>query len=102
MPSKDSDPTQGANAAQRPVSIDVRALRQRLGMTQGEFADAIGCHWKAVQRWEAGERTPQGLYRRALMELADRAERQERRRAKQQSAEGGADSGGAERGDHDL
>jgi DNA-binding transcriptional regulator YiaG len=92
MPNQDSDPTQGVNAPQRVVSIDVRALRQRLGMTQPELAEAIGCHWKTVQNWELGRKTPHGLYRRALERLAEQAERQERRRAKQTGTEGGAPS----------
>ena len=40
---------------------DIRALRDALGMTQGEFADIMGINGPAyVSAWEAGTRTPSG------------------------------------------
>lgn len=49
----------------------VRSVRTALGATQGEVADALGVHWRTVQKWELGEVTPgarkAALYWRALL-----------------------------------
>jgi DNA-binding transcriptional regulator YiaG len=47
----------------------IKATRQRLGLTQSQFADRIGCSALAVSFWERGTRTPTGLYARAVREL---------------------------------
>ena len=39
-------------------AVDVRALRQRLGLTQEQFALRYNLGVDNVQRWEQGERTP--------------------------------------------
>ncbi|MGE3284137.1 MAG: helix-turn-helix domain-containing protein [Alphaproteobacteria bacterium] len=46
-----------------PKSIDVRALRERLGMTQEEFAVQFGFSLGAVRHWEQGCRYPVGSAR---------------------------------------
>lgn len=38
----------------------VQALRERLGLSQVEFARLIGATERSVRGWEAGERAPQG------------------------------------------
>lgn len=40
------------------AGIDVRALRDRLGMTQEQFAIRYGLEIEAVRNWETGRRTP--------------------------------------------
>ena len=44
----------------RPRSIDVRALRIRLGMTQEQFAARFGFSAPILRHWERGDRTPRG------------------------------------------
>lgn len=39
---------------------DVTALRRFVGMTQGEFARAVGISIDTLQNWEQGRRRPQG------------------------------------------
>ena len=48
----------------------VRDLRRRLGVTQQQMADRLGCHLRAIGQWEQGTRTPTGLYAAALDRLA--------------------------------
>lgn len=38
----------------------VKPLRQRLGLTQAEFARAVGADVRSVARWEAGKSQPSG------------------------------------------
>jgi len=49
----------------------IRAIRQRLNMSQAVFADALNVSRGAVRAWEQGQRSPDGAARR-LLELADR------------------------------
>ena len=51
---------------------NVRALRQRLGMSQEKFAAAIGVSFSTVSRWENAHRKPSPLSWRAVWELARR------------------------------
>jgi putative transcriptional regulator len=44
----------------RPEPVDVAALRQRLSMTQEEFAARFGVHVSTLRHWERGDRTPRG------------------------------------------
>jgi putative transcriptional regulator len=41
-----------------PPELDVREIRQRLGMTRSEFAGRFGLDGRAVQDWEQGRRRP--------------------------------------------
>ena len=36
----------------------LRDLRERLGFSQRELAEAVGVHESALSRWESGERVP--------------------------------------------
>ncbi|MCP4713058.1 MAG: type II toxin-antitoxin system MqsA family antitoxin [Planctomycetes bacterium] len=40
--------------------IDVKSLRQRVGMERGEFAQLFGIGSDTVRHWENGDRTPKG------------------------------------------
>ena len=42
------------------TSIDVKALRERIGLTQAEFSTMIGVSIKTLQNWEQGRREPEG------------------------------------------
>ena len=49
-----------------PASIDVTAIRTRLGLSQAEFAARFGFKLDAVQNWEQGRRRPDGAARAFL------------------------------------
>jgi putative transcriptional regulator len=44
----------------KPETVDVSALRQRMGMTQEQFAARFGFSVATLRHWERGDRTPQG------------------------------------------
>lgn len=48
---------------QVPNSIDVRAIRERLGITQKEFAMRFGFSIGTLRHWEQGQRYPEGSAR---------------------------------------
>lgn len=47
----------------------IHALRQRLRLTQEDFAHHIGVTFSTVNRWENGKSTPNRIARRLLMGL---------------------------------
>ena len=51
------------------AALDVKAVRQRLGKTQAEFARMIGVSVATLQNWEQGRRRPEGPAR-ALLRVA--------------------------------
>ena len=51
----------------------ISQLRQRLSMTQEEFAHAIGVTVSTVNRWENGHIEPSRLARKAMQGLATQA-----------------------------
>ena len=53
--------------------VVISALRQRLSMTQEEFAHAIGVTVSTVNRWENGHIEPSRLARKAMQGLAVQA-----------------------------
>lgn len=42
-----------------PQEVDVKAIRNRLGMTQAKFSDTFGFSLDAIKHWEGGRRTPE-------------------------------------------
>lgn len=50
--------------------LAIAALRQRLHMTQEEFAHALGVTVSTVNRWENGHILPSRLARKAIEGLA--------------------------------
>lgn len=52
-------------------SPDVRQLRNRLEMTQQQFADFLDISVHTLGKWERGERTPEGPAR-VLLRIVDR------------------------------
>ncbi len=50
--------------------IDVRTLRERLGMTQRQFAEHYCFSMRSVQNWEQGRRTPEGAAQVLLAVIA--------------------------------
>src|SRR6266700_1696976 len=45
---------------------EVRAVRERSGMTQQQFADTFGIGLGTLQKWERGERRPSGAAKSLL------------------------------------
>ncbi|MCK4578417.1 MAG: helix-turn-helix domain-containing protein [Candidatus Marinimicrobia bacterium] len=48
---------------------DIKAIREKLSMSQSEFALMIGVSVATLQNWEQGRRTPEGPAR-ALLKIA--------------------------------
>ena len=44
----------------RPQAVDVKELRQRVGMTQEQFAARFGFSVATLRHWERGDRAPAG------------------------------------------
>ena len=44
----------------QPHSVDVKGLRQRVGMTQEQFAARFGFSVATLRHWERGDREPTG------------------------------------------
>ena len=53
------------------LTIDVKALRERTGLTQADFSTMIGVSIKTLQNWEQGRREPEGPAK-ALLRVVER------------------------------
>ena len=51
----------------------VKQLRERLGLTQEQFAQKVGVTFSTVNHWENGKRTPQPFLVRRLLEMKAQA-----------------------------
>ncbi len=51
----------------------VRALRQHLGLTQSEMAQALGTRQQTISEWETGMYRPRGTSTTLLSLVAERA-----------------------------
>jgi putative transcriptional regulator len=54
-----------------PESIDVQAVRRKLGLSQREFALRFGFSLATIRNWEQGHRAPEGPAR-ALLTIIDK------------------------------
>ena len=54
-----------------PKAVDVRALRQRLGLTRERFAARFGLKVGTVRNWEAGRRDPHTTARSRIRAISD-------------------------------
>lgn len=61
--------------ARVPSTVDVRNIRQQLGMTQNEFAMQFGFSLDTIQNWEQERRRPSGSDR-VLLTLIQKAPEQ--------------------------
>jgi putative transcriptional regulator len=50
-----------------PDFVDVRAIREKAGLTQAEFARRYGISPRSLQEWEQGRRQPEGAVRAYLL-----------------------------------
>lgn len=55
---------------QVPRKVNAKAIRQRLGMTQHQFAVTFGLPERTLRSWEAGERQPKSAARVLLRIIA--------------------------------
>ena len=55
-----------------PESIDVRAVRESVGLSQERFAMGIGVPVTTLRNWEQGRRKPEGPARVLLAMIAKR------------------------------
>ena len=53
------------------IGRQIRAARERKGMSQAELARTLGAHKNSPGNWERGLSRPAGPYQRALVELLD-------------------------------
>ena len=44
----------------KPSPVNVKAVREKVGMTQVEFASAFGISLGTLRHWERGDRSPHG------------------------------------------
>ena len=49
-----------------PQQVDVKSIRNRLGMTQAKFSGTFGFSLDAIKHWEGGRRTPEAPARTLL------------------------------------
>ena len=49
----------------------VKELRERLGLTQEQFAQKVGVTFSTVNHWENGKRNPQPFLVRRLLEMKE-------------------------------
>jgi DNA-binding transcriptional regulator YiaG len=59
----------------RPIwrADKIRALRQRLGVTQEQLAAEMGTRQQTISEWETGQYAPRGASARLLTLIAERA-----------------------------
>ena len=55
----------------RELAVDVRAVRNRLGLSQQQFAAGFGVSVGTVRNWEQGRRQPEGAAR-VLLRVIER------------------------------
>ncbi|MBA7588928.1 hypothetical protein ES708_30999 [subsurface metagenome] len=49
--------------------MNIKSVREDLGLTQEGFAQKLGVSWGTVARWEAGKSKPSKLAQRAIENL---------------------------------
>lgn len=54
------------------AAMDIRALRERLGYSQDQLSELLGCGKKSLSRWENGREYPSQLVNTLLRLLEDR------------------------------
>ncbi len=53
-----------------PATIDAKAIREKVNMSQGEFARQHGFSKRSLEQWEQGRRTPADASRAFLVVIA--------------------------------
>ena len=53
-----------------PEEIDVKAIREKIALSQSEFAKLFGLSQRTLEHWEHGRRVPSGAARAFLTVIA--------------------------------
>lgn len=59
-----------AHKVKIPDIVDVKSIRKNLNMTRKEFSDEFGFSLRTLEKWERGERVPEGPTRAYLTVIA--------------------------------
>ncbi|MBI2191319.1 MAG: helix-turn-helix transcriptional regulator [Planctomycetes bacterium] len=65
----------------------IKELRERLGLTQEQFAQKVGVTFSSVNHWENDKRTPQPFLVRRLVEMKEELDEEQKRSSKRKSSE---------------
>jgi len=65
----------------------VKELRERLGLTQEQFAQKVGVTYGSVNHWENGKRRPQPFLVRRLLEIKEELDAESKVPLKRKSSE---------------
>lgn len=65
----------------------IKELRQRLDLTQEQFAQRVGVTYSTVNHWENGKRTPLPFLIRRLLEIKDELYARNRKPTKRKPSE---------------
>ena len=65
----------------------VKELRERLGLTQEQFAQKVGVTYGSVNHWENGKRRPQPFLVRRLLEMKEELDAESKRPSKRKPCE---------------
>ena len=57
-------------AAHVPEEVDVKAIREKIALSQSEFAKLFGLSKRTLEHWEHGRRVPSGPARAFLMVIS--------------------------------
>ena len=63
----------------------IKELRQRLALTQEQFAQRVGVTYRTVNHWENGKRVPLPFHVKRLLEMKSDLDEEERRRVEGES-----------------
>lgn len=63
----------GNSMKNKDVPILIKKLRDRLGLTQEQFAQKVGVTFSTINNWEKGTRTPHPFLFQRLLEMAEEA-----------------------------
>ena len=63
----------------------IKELRQRLDLTQEQFAQKIGVTYSTVNHWENGKRVPLPFLVKRLLEVKEELDSQDKRSPKKKS-----------------
>ncbi len=59
----------GTGMKNEDIPALIKALRERTGLTQEQFAQKVGVTYSTVNHWENGKRVPQPFLVRRLLEI---------------------------------
>ena len=65
----------------------IKELRQRLDLTQEQFAQRVGVTYSTVNHWENGKRIPQPFLVKRLLELKEELDAQNKQSKKRKPSE---------------